>query len=100
MMEKLVSVIIPAYNIERYISRCLDSIMAQTYNNLEIIVIDDGSKDQTAEILDDYQKRDSRIIVVHKENGGVSSARNNGLDIATGDYISFVDGDDLIESNM
>ena len=97
---KLVSVIIPAYNIERYISRCLDSIMAQTYNNLEIIVIDDGSKDQTAEILDDYQKRDSRIIVVHKENGGVSSARNNGLDIATGDYISFVDGDDLIESNM
>ena len=75
MMEKLVSVIIPAYNIERYISRCLDSIMAQTYNNLEIIVIDDGSKDQTAEILDDYQKRDSRIIVVHKENGGVSSAR-------------------------
>ena len=69
MMEKLVSVIIPAYNIERYISRCLDSIMAQTYNNLEIIVIDDGSKDQTAEILDDYQKRDSRIIVVHKENG-------------------------------
>ena len=66
MMEKLVSVIIPAYNIERYISRCLDSIMAQTYNNLEIIVIDDGSKDQTAEILDDYQKRDSRIIVVHK----------------------------------
>ena len=100
MMDKLVSVIIPAYNIERYISRCLDSIMAQTYNNLEIIVIDDGSKDQTAEILDDYQKRDSRIIVVHKENGGVSSARNNGLDIATGDYISFVDGDDLIESNM
>ena len=77
MMEKLVRVIIPAYNIERYISRCLDSIMAQTYNNLEIIVIDDGSKDQTAEILDDYQKRDSRIIVVHKENGGVSSARNN-----------------------
>ena len=85
MMEKLVSVIIPAYNIERYISRCLDSIMAQTYNNLEIIVIYEGSKDQTAEILDDYQKMDSRIIVVHKENGGVSSARNTGLDIATGD---------------
>ena len=63
MMEKLVSVIIPAYNIERYNSRCLDSIMAQTYNNLEIIVIDDGSKDQTAEILDDYQKRDRKSVV-------------------------------------
>ena len=100
MMEKLVSVIIPAYNIEKYISRCLDSIIAQTYNNLEIIVVDDGSKDQTAEILDDYQKRDSRIIVIHKENGGVSSARNQGLDIAKGDYIGFVDGDDLIKPNM
>ena len=101
MQEKyLVSVIIPVYNSSLYLQDILDDVKKQTYKKLEIIVIDDGSKDQTAEILDDYQKRDSRIIVVHKENGGVSSARNNGLDIATGDYISFVDGDDLIESNM
>lgn len=100
MAEKLVSVIVPAYNIEKYISRCLDSIIVQTYKNLEIIVVDDGSKDKTVEILDNYEKKDSRVKIIHKENGGVSSARNKGLDIAKGDYIGFVDGDDSIEPNM
>lgn len=100
MMKKLVSVIIPAYNIEKYIGRCLDSVLAQTYENLEIIVVDDGSSDDTGKILDDYEEKDSRIKVIHKENGGVSSARNKGLDMAAGDYIGFVDGDDLIAPEM
>lgn len=100
MDEKLVSVIIPAYNIEDYIRRCLDSIISQTYKNLEIIVVDDGSRDHTGEILDNYAKKDRRIKVIHKENGGVSSARNKGIEAAEGDYIGFIDGDDLIESEM
>ena len=100
MDEKLVSVIIPAYNIEDYIGRCLDSIISQTYKNLEIIVVDDGSRDRTGEILDDYVKKDPRMKVVHKKNGGVSSARNTGIDIAEGDYIGFVDGDDRIDPKL
>lgn len=100
MDEKLVSVIIPAYNIEDYIGRCLDSVLSQTYKNLEILVVDDGSSDCTGEILDDYEKKDQRIRVIHKENGGVSSARNIGIEAATGDYIGFVDGDDLMEPEM
>ena len=100
MDEKLVSVIIPAYNIEDYIGRCLDSIISQTYKNLEIIVVDDGSRDYTGEILDNYAKKDRRIKVIHKENGGVSSARNKGIEAAEGDYIGFIDGDDLIEPGM
>lgn len=99
-MRKLVSVIIPAYNIEQYIGRCLDSVLSQTYENLEIIVVDDGSSDATGRILDDYEKKDTRIKVIHKENGGVSSARNKGLDKASGDYIGFVDGDDSIDPKM
>lgn len=100
MDEKLVSVIIPAYNIEDYIGRCLDSIISQTYKNLEIIVVDDGSRDYTGEILDNYAKKDRRIKVIHKENGGVSSARNKGIEAAEGDYIGFIDGDDFIEPEM
>lgn len=100
MDEKLVSVIIPAYNIEDYIGRCLESIISQTYKNLEIIVVDDGSRDHTGEILDNYAKKDRRIKVIHKENGGVSSARNKGIEVAEGDYIGFIDGDDLIEPEM
>ncbi len=100
MDEKLVSVIIPAYNIEDYIGRCLDSVISQTYKNLEIIVVDDGSGDSTAKILDDYKEKDCRIKVIHKKNSGVSSARNKGLDIASGDYIGFVDGDDLVDVNL
>lgn len=100
MDEKLVSVIIPAYNIGDYVGRCLDSIISQTYKNLEIIVVDDGSRDHTGEILDNYAKKDRRIKVIHKENGGVSSARNKGIEVAEGDYIGFIDGDDLIEPEM
>lgn len=100
MDEKLVSVIIPAYNIGDYIGRCLDSIISQTYKNLEIIVVDDGSRDHTGEILYNYAKKDRRIKVIHKENGGVSSARNKGIEVAEGDYIGFIDGDDLIEPEM
>lgn len=95
-----VSVIVAAYNIEKYIARCLDSILNQTYKNLEIIVVNDGSSDNTGEIVDKYSKKDTRIKVIYKENGGVSSARNKGLDIATGHYIGFVDGDDIIEPDM
>lgn len=99
-MKELISVIIPAYNIEQYIERCLESVCGQTYSRLEIIVIDDGSTDGTGNIIDELAKKDSRIITIHKENGGVSVARNTGLDIAKGDYIGFVDGDDIIESDM
>lgn len=99
-MKELISVIIPAYNIEQYIERCLESVCGQTYSRLEIIVIDDGSSDGTGNIIDELAKKDSRIITIHKENGGVSAARNTGLDIAKGDYIGFVDGDDIIELDM
>ena len=95
-----VSVIVAAYNIEKYIARCLDSILNQTYKNLEIIVVNDGSSDNTGEIIDKYSEKDTRIKVIHKENGGVSSARNKGIDMSTGDYIGFVDGDDTIEPDM
>ena len=95
-----ISVIIPAYNIAEYLPRCLDSIIDQTYKNLEIIVISDGSTDKTNDIIKEYEKKDSRIVAVLKENSGVSDTRNKGLDIATGDYIGFVDGDDYIEPEM
>lgn len=100
MEDVLISVIIPAYNIKDYIARCLDSVLAQTYRNLEIIIIDDGSTDGTASILDKYAGKDVRINVIHKKNGGVSSARICGIEKASGDYIGFVDGDDYIEPKM
>lgn len=92
-----ISVIIPVYNVEEYLRKCLDSVINQTYKNLEIICIDDGSPDNCGAILDEYAKKDNRIIVVHQENAGVSSARNRGLDIAKGEYIAFVDSDDWLE---
>lgn len=96
-IEKVkISVIIPVYNVEKYLKRCLDSVINQTYKNLEIILIDDGSTDNSGKICDEYAQKDERIIVIHKENGGVSSARNKGLDICIGDYISFIDSDDWI----
>ncbi len=98
--EDLVSVIVPIYKVEPYLERCLDSIIRQTYTNLEIILVDDGSPDGCGAICDRYKEKDSRIIVIHKENGGLSSARNAGLDICTGEYISFVDSDDYIEPDM
>lgn len=95
-----ISVIIPVYNVEPYLRRCLDSVIRQTYTNLEIILVDDGSTDGSSEVCDEYKANDSRILVIHKENGGVSSARNAGLDAATGEWIGFVDADDWIEPDM
>lgn len=91
-----ISVIVPVYKVEKYLKKCVDSIINQTYKNLEIILVDDGSPDSCGRICDEYAERDSRIKVIHKENGGLSSARNAGLDIASGDYIAFVDSDDRI----
>lgn len=99
-MEHRISVIIPAYNIEKELPRTLDSVLAQTYQNLEIIVVNDGSKDGTAAVIDAYAAKDSRIRPIHKENGGVTSARLRGVAEATGDWIGFVDGDDCIEPDM
>ena len=92
-----ISVIVPVYKVEDLLCRCVDSILAQTFGNLEIILVDDGSPDNCGIICDEYADKDSRIRVIHKSNGGLSSARNAGLDIATGDYIAFVDSDDWIE---
>lgn len=100
MKTNLISVIVPAYNIAEYLPRCLDSILNQTYSNLEVIVISDGSTDGTNEIIKKYADNDSRIVPIYKENSGVSDTRNRGLDIAKGDYIGFVDGDDYIEPEM
>lgn len=100
-MENItISIIVPAYNIEAYIGRCLESIMRQTHTNLEIIAVDDGSTDKTGRIIDKYAALDKRIIPIHKKNGGVSSARFAGIDMATGLYIGFVDGDDYVEPKM
>ena len=99
MISPLVSIIIPIYKVEPYLRRCLDSIVNQTYTNLEIILVDDGSPDGCPQICDEYAAKDKRIIVIHKENGGLSDARNAGLDICKGEYISFVDRDDWIGEN-
>lgn len=98
--EKIISVIIPVYNVEKYISRCIDSVLAQTYNSLEIILVDDGSTDNSGNICDEYAKRDERIKVIHKCNGGLSSARNEGMKYASGELVAFVDSDDYIEPTM
>ncbi len=95
-MEPLISVIIPVFNVEDYLDYCLKSVIEQEYKNLEIILVDDGSSDSSGGICEEYAKKDSRIKVIHKKNGGLSSARNVGLDVMTGDYISFVDSDDYI----
>lgn len=98
--KALISVIVPVYNVEPYLEKCLQSIISQSINNLEIILIDDGSIDNSGKICDQYQKLDNRIIVIHQNNKGLSAARNRGLEIATGKYIGFVDSDDWIEKNM
>lgn len=99
-MSKLISIIVPVYNVESYLAQCIESLINQTYKNLEIILIDDGSTDKSGEICDLYKDKDNRIKVIHKQNGGLSSARNTGLDIARGDYIGFVDSDDFIDITM
>lgn len=96
----LISVIVPVYNVAEYLPECIDSIISQTYTNLEIILVDDGSTDECPRICDEYAKKDSRIRVIHKENGGLSDARNAGLDICTGEWIGFVDSDDYIDKTM
>lgn len=95
-----VSIIVPIYNREDYIDRCIISMINQTFENIEIILVDDGSTDRSAEICDAYAQKDNRIIVIHKPNGGVSSARNAGLDVMTGDYVCFCDSDDFFDTTM
>ena len=89
----MVSIIVPVYNTEKFLHRCIDSILAQTYTDFELLLIDDGSKDSSGTICDEYAAQDARVRVFHKENGGVSSARNLGLDNARGEWVTFVDSD-------
>lgn len=98
-MDKI-SVIVPVYNVENYLNRCLDALCNQTHKELEIILVDDGSTDESGKICDAYAKQDARVKVVHKENGGTSSARNRGLEEATGEYVGFLDSDDWPEKDM
>lgn len=97
---QLLTVIVPVYNVSKYLEKCVASIISQTYSNLEIILVDDGSTDGSGELCDELSKKDKRILVIHKRNGGLSSARNAGLEIAKGDFIGFVDSDDWIEPTM
>ena len=92
----LISIVIPVYNVEQYLGECVDSVIAQTYREWEIILIDDGSTDSSGSICDGYAKKDDRVRVVHQTNGGVSSARNAGIEAANGEYLMFVDSDDTI----
>lgn len=95
-----VSVLVPVYNVEKYLEKCLDSIINQSLKEIEILLIDDGSTDKSGKICDDYAKKDNRIVVIHQENQGVSAARNRGIELAKGEYISFVDSDDLVDEKM
>ena len=99
MDNDLISIIVPVYNVEPYICRCLDSVIKQTYKNLEIIIVDDGTPDNSGVICDEYASRDSRIKVIHKKNQGLGMARNTGMDNMNGKYFACLDSDDYIESN-
>lgn len=99
-MKKNISIIVPIYKVEKQLKKCINSILNQTFSNFELILVDDGSPDNCGKICDEYQKKDNRIKVIHKENGGLSDARNAGLDIAKGEYIGFVDSDDIIHPRM
>ena len=100
MKQPAISIIVPVYNAEKYLRRCIDSILSQSLTDFELILIDDGSTDRSPHICDEYATRDKRIKLIHKKNAGVSAARNNGIDMASGDYLVFIDGDDWIASNM
>lgn len=99
-MNKKISIVVPIYNVENYLDKCISSIVNQTYGELEIILVDDGSKDNSSKICDEWKEKDSRIKVIHKENGGLSSARNAGLEVATGEYIMFEDSDDWLVNDI
>lgn len=99
MENPIISVIIPVYNVEKYLKRCLDSVLNQTYSSLEIILIDDGSKDNSGKICDEYAQRDHRIITIHKDNGGLSDARNVGIENMRGQYVTFIDSDDYVAAD-
>lgn len=99
MESNKISIIVPVYKVEQYLERCVNSLINQTYKNIEIILVDDGSPDQCPKMCDDYASEDSRIKVIHKKNGGLSDARNAGLRIATGEYVMYVDSDDYVEKN-
>lgn len=98
-MKPLVSIIVPVYNVEKYVSGCITSLLMQTYRNLQIILVDDETPDNSGKICDDFAEKDERISVIHKKNGGLSSARNAGIDVANGDYIMFLDSDDYLAEN-
>ena len=99
MKTELISVIIPVYKVEKYINRCVESVLVQNYHNIEVILVDDGSPDNCGIICDKYAETDSRIKVIHKKNGGLSDARNKGVKKACGDYLLFVDSDDYVLTN-
>jgi len=99
-MNELISIIVPIYNVEIYLEKCLNSIINQTYKNIEILLINDGSSDNSLRICKKYQKKDKRIVLINKKNGGLSSARNAGIDKASGNYLLFIDSDDYIEIDM
>ena len=100
MNKSLISIIIPVYNVEKYLDRCISSVLDQTYQNLQIILVDDGSTDNCSELCEKYKILDARVRVIHKSNGGAADARNMGLQIADGEYIGFVDADDYIAKDM
>ncbi|MEH7131458.1 glycosyltransferase, partial [Neobacillus drentensis] len=99
-MENKISIIVPIYKVEKYLAKCVESILAQSFKEFELILVDDGSPDRCGEICEEYSKKDNRIKVIHKENGGLSSARNAGISIASGEYIAFVDSDDYLHNRM
>ena len=99
-MQDLITLIVPIYMVEPYLDRCITSLVTQTYKNLEIILVDDGSKDNCPALCDEWAKKDERIRVIHRENGGLSAARNSGIDAANGEYLAFVDSDDFVSEEF
>ena len=100
MKNILISIIVPIFNVEKYLDRCMDSLLNQTLKDIEIIMVDDGSPDNCPKMCEEYAKKDNRVKVVHKKNGGLGYARNSGLDVAMGEYVAFVDSDDYVDSSM